>query len=125
MSNPLFIALGLLTLSLVNLAPQSSKVEVPPKPAETPKVVIIVGTTFDEKNFVNENDMKILKVANPVMLRGLAGNHLRITGQLDPSSNTLLVKSIRAVEASHTMKPSSTDYMDPKIHGTLPPDRAR
>jgi hypothetical protein len=99
----LLVLLGLLTFSWTNLLAQS-KVQETPRPN-----VSITGTTFDEKLFVSDTDMKIWTVTNPAVLKGHAGDHVRITAQLDTAKNVLVVKSIRVVTAEHKM-PTNDDF---------------
>jgi len=80
------------------------------KPQDTTRQnVSITGTSFDEKLFVSDTDMKIWTVTNPAVLKGHAGHHVRISAQLDPAKNLLVVKSIRVMEAEHKM-PSNDDF---------------
>lgn len=65
--------------------------------------------TLDEKLFVTEQDMKIWTVTNPMALTGHAGQHVRITAQVDTAKNKLVVKSIKVVAAMHKM-PSNDDF---------------
>jgi hypothetical protein len=100
----LFVVLGLLTFSWM---PQS-KTQTP-RPAENAKLINITGTSFDEKLFVTDEDMKIWSVTNPKVLKGHAGHHVRITAQVDIAKNAIVVKSIRPLLATHEM-PSNDDY---------------
>ena len=80
------------------------------KPQDTTRQnVSITGTSFDEKLFVSDMDMKIWTVTNPTVLKGHAGHHVRITAQLDTAKNMLVVKSIRVMPAVHKM-PSNDDF---------------
>ena len=102
----LLALLGLLTFSWGTFLPQS-------KTQQTPGLyerqnLTITGTTFDEKQFVSETDMKVWTVTNPTALKGHAGHHVRITTQADTSKNILVVKSIKLVPAVHKM-PSNDD----------------
>ena len=112
--NTLLVLLGLLTFSWNNLLPQS-KAQEPPR-----QNVTITGTTFDEKLFVNDTDMKIWTVTNPAVLKGHGGHHVRITAQVDTADNTLVVKSIKVVPAMHKM-PSNDDFRDPRLDSPLEP----
>jgi hypothetical protein len=99
----LLVLLGLLTFSWSNLLPQS-------RTQETPRQnVSLAGMTFDEKLFVSDTDMKIWTVANPTVLKGHAGHHVRITAQIDTTTNALVVKSIKVMAAAHKM-PSNDDF---------------
>jgi hypothetical protein len=101
----LFVVLGLLTFSLM---PQS-KTQETPRTAANAKPNSITGTSFDEKLFVSDEDMKIWTVTNPKALKGHAGHHVRITAQVDTAKNAIVVKSIRPLQATHEM-PSNDDY---------------
>ncbi len=58
----LFVVLGLLTFSLM---PQSNTQQTPRTAATNAKPINITGTSFDEKLFVSDKDMKIWSVTNP------------------------------------------------------------
>ena len=73
------------------------------------KSLSITGTSFDEKLFVSDEDMKIWNVTNPMVLKGHAGHHVRITAQVDNAKNAIVVKSIRPLLATHKM-PSNNDF---------------
>jgi hypothetical protein len=96
----LFVVLGLLTFSLM---PQSKTQETPRTAATNAKPITITGTSFDEKLFVNDEDMKIWSVTNPKALKGHAGHHIRITAQVDTTKNAIVVKSIRLLPTTHEM----------------------
>ncbi len=102
----LFVVLGLLTFSLM---PQSKTQQTPRTAATNAKPINITGTSFDEKLFVSDEDMKIWSVTNPKVLKGHAGHHVRITARVDTTKNAIIVKSIRPLLATHEM-PSSNDY---------------
>ena len=105
-----FLAAGLVTLSWMNAFPQSknqSKSKPPSRPTTT---VTVSGTSFDEKHFVSDPDLKIWTVTNQSVLEGYACEHVRITGQLDPANDTIVVKSIKIVAAARKT-PSNDDYM--------------
>jgi hypothetical protein len=104
----LFVVLALLTFSWMNAAPQS-KTQETPRPTTNAKSISITGTSFDEKLFVSDNDMKIWNVTNPEALRGHAGHHVRITAQIDAPKNSLVLKSIKVLPAIHKM-PSNDDF---------------
>ena len=99
----LLVLLGVLTFSWNNFLPQS-KIQEPQRQNLT-----ITGTSFDEKLFVSDEDMKIWSVTNPKALKGHAGHHVRITAQVDTTKNAIVVKSIRLLPATHEM-PSNNDY---------------
>jgi hypothetical protein len=105
----LFVVLGLLTFSWMNVIVQSKTQETPRTTATNAKPINITGTSFDEKLFVSDEDMKIWNVTNPKALKGHAGHHVRITAQIDTTKNTIVVKSIRLLPATHEM-PSNSDY---------------
>lgn len=97
------VLLGLLTFSWSNFLPQS-------KTQETQRQnLTITGTSFDEKQFVSDTDMKIWTVTNPTALKGRAGHHVRITAQADTVKNMLVVKSIKVVPAAIHKMPSNDD----------------
>jgi hypothetical protein len=99
----LLVLLSLLTFSWSNLLAQSKTQET------TRQNVSLTGTTFDEKLFVSDTDMKIWTVTNPTVLKGHAGHHVRITAQLDTANNVLVVKSIKVMAAEHRM-PTNDDF---------------
>ena len=101
----LFVVLGLLTFSLM---PQS-KTQETPRTAANAKPNSITGTSFDEKLFVSDDDLKIWSVTNPKALKGQAGHHVRVTAQVDTTKNAIVVKSIRPLLATHKM-PSNNDF---------------
>lgn len=105
----LFVVLGLLTFSWMNAIPQAKTPETPRTAATNAKPINITGTSFDEKLFVSDQDMKIWSVTNPKALKGHAGHHIRITAQVDATKNAIAVKSIRLLPATHEM-PSNNDY---------------
>jgi hypothetical protein len=102
----LFVLLGLLTFLGM---PQSKTQETPRTAATNAKPINITGTSFDEKLFVSDKDMKIWSVTNPKVLKGHAGHHVRITAQVDTTKNAIVVKSITLLPAIHAM-PSNNDY---------------
>jgi hypothetical protein len=102
----LFVVLGLLTFLGM---PQSKTQETPRTAATNAKPINITGTSFDEKLFVSDEDMKIWSVTNPKTLKGHAGHHVRIAAQVDMTKNAIVVKSIRLLPATHEM-PSNNDY---------------
>ena len=104
----LFVVLGLLTFSWMNAIPQSKTPETPRTAVTNTKPINLTGTSFDEKLFVSDEDMKIWSVTNPKALKGHAGHHVRITAQVDTTKNVLVVKSIKVVAAAHKM-PSNDD----------------
>jgi len=105
----LFVVLGLLTFSWMNAIPQSKTQDTPRPAATNAKPINITGTSFDEKLFVSDENMKIWSVTNPKALKGQAGHHVRITAQVDTTKNALVVKSIRLLPATHDM-PSNDDF---------------
>lgn len=105
----LFIILGLLTFSWMSVIAQSKTQERPHATTTNAKPINITGTSFDEKLFVGDADMKIWSVTNPKTLKGHAGHHVRITAQVDATKNAIVVKSIRLLPATHQM-PSNGDY---------------
>jgi hypothetical protein len=105
----LFVVLGLLTFSWMNVIAQSKTQETPRTAATNAKPINITGMSFDEKLFVSDEDMKIWSVTNPKALKGHAGQHVRITAQVDTTKNAIVVKSIRLLPATHEM-PSNNDY---------------
>jgi hypothetical protein len=105
-----FLAAGLVTLCWMNAFPQS-KNQPKSKPPSRPKTTVsISGTSFDEKHFVSDPDLKIWTVTNQSVLEGYACEHVRITAQLDPANDTMMVKSIKVVAAT-PKTPSNDDYM--------------
>jgi hypothetical protein len=116
----LFVVLALLTFSWMSAVPQSTTQETARAAVTSAKLFSITGTTFDEKLFVSEQDMKIWTVTNPVALKGHAGQHVRITAQVDTAKNTLVVKSIKVVAAMHKM-PSNDDFRDPRLDSPREP----
>lgn len=104
----LFVVLGLLTFSWMNVIAQS-KTQETPRAATNAKPINITGMSFDEKLFVSDEDLKIWSVTNPKALKGHAGHHVRITAQVDTTKNAIVVKSIRVLPATHEM-PSNNDY---------------
>jgi hypothetical protein len=102
----LFVVLGLLTFSWMA---QSKTLETPRTAVTNAKPINITGTSFDEKLFVSDGDMKIWTVTNPAVLKGHAGHHVRITAQLDTAKNVLVVKSISVMAAEHRM-PTNDDF---------------
>jgi hypothetical protein len=105
----LFVVLGLLTFSWMNVIVQSKTQETPRTTATNAKPINIIGMSFDEKLFVSDEDMKIWTVTNPKALKGHAGHHVRITAQVDTTKNAIVVKSITLLPAIHEM-PSNNDY---------------
>jgi hypothetical protein len=105
----LFVVLGLLTFSWMNVIAQSKTQETPRTATTNAKPINITGMSFDEKLFVSDEDMKIWTVTNPKALKGHAGHHVRITAQVDTTKNAVVVKSIRLLPAIHEM-PSNNDY---------------
>jgi hypothetical protein len=105
----LFVVLGLLTFSWMNVIAQSKTQETPRTAATNAKPINITGMSFDEKLFVSDEDMKIWTVTNPKALKGHAGHHVRITAQVDTTKNAIVVKSITLLPAIHEM-PSNNDY---------------
>ncbi len=105
----LFVVLGLLTFSWMNVIAQSKTQEAPRTTAANAKPINITGMSFDEKLFVSDEDMKIWTVTNPKALKGHAGHHVRITAQVDTTKNAIVVKSITLLPAIHEM-PSNNDY---------------
>ena len=67
------VLLGLLTFSWSSFSPQS-KTQQPKRQNLT-----ITGTSFDEKQFVSDADMKIWTVTNSTALKGHAGDHVKTT----------------------------------------------
>jgi hypothetical protein len=102
-----FFVVGLLTLSWMNVIPQFRN-QSKSKP-QTAVTVSISGTSFDEKHFVSDPDLKIWTVTNPSVLEGYACEHIGMTGQLNPANATMIVKSIKVLAAPHKM-PSNDDY---------------
>jgi hypothetical protein len=100
------LAMGLVTLSLMNVPQSKNQSKSKPHPTA---IVSSFGTSFDEKHFVADADLKIWTVTNPSVLEGYACEHVRITGQLNPANDTIIVKSIKVVAATHKM-PSNNDY---------------
>ena len=98
----LLVLLGLLTFSWSNFLPQL-------KTQETQRQnLTITGTSFDEKQFVSDADMKIWTVTNPTALKGHAGHHVRINAQADSTKNILVVRSVKVVPAVRKI-PSNDD----------------
>ena len=96
-----FLAAGLVTLCWMNAFPQS-KNQPKSKPPSRPKTTVsISGTSFDEKHFVSDPDLKIWTVTNA--LEGYACEYIRITGRLNPATAnyTMIVKSIKVVATPH------------------------
>ena len=85
----LFVVLGLLTFSWMNVIAQSKTQERPRTATPNAKPINITGTSFDEKLFVSDDDMKIWSVTNPKTLKGHAGHHVRITTQVDTTKRLL------------------------------------
>jgi hypothetical protein len=104
----LFVVLALLTFSWMNAIPQS-KTQETPGTATNAKSISITGTSFDEKLFVSDEDMKIWSVTNPKALKGHAGDHVRMTAQVNTTKNAIVVKSIKLLPATHRT-PSNDDY---------------
>jgi hypothetical protein len=105
----LFVVLAMLTFSWMNALPQSKTQETPRTAAENTESISITGTSFDEKLFVSDEDMKIWSVTNPKALKGHAGDHVTMTAQTDPTKNAIVVKLIKVLPATHKM-PSNNDY---------------
>jgi hypothetical protein len=101
-----YIAMGLVTLSWMNVPQTKNQSKSKPQPTAT---VSISGTSFDEKHFVSDVVLKLWTVTNPNVLEGYACEHVRITGQLNTANNTIVVKTIKVVAAPHEM-PSNDDY---------------
>jgi len=97
-----FFAVGLLAVSSINVIPQSR----PSKPEITNAA--ISGTSYDEKHFVNDADLKFWTVTNSRMLRGLAFEHCRLAGQLDATNHTIIVNSIRIIPPTR-VRPTNDD----------------
>jgi hypothetical protein len=106
----LFVVLGLLTFSWMNVIAQSKTQETPRTAATNAKPIDITGMSFDEKLFVSDEDMKIWTVTNPKALKGHAGHHARITAQVDTTRNAIVVKSIRLLPPAIHEMPSNNDY---------------
>ena len=106
-----FLLLGLLTFSWI---PQSKTPEAPRPAVTNAKPINFTGTSFDEKLFVSDEDMKIWNVTNRRALKGHAGHHVRITAEVDTTKNAIVVKSIKVVPAMHKM-PSNDDFRDPRL----------
>jgi hypothetical protein len=97
-----FFAVGLLALSWINVIPQSRQ----SKPEIT--TATISGTSYDEKHFVNDADLKFWTVTNSRMLQGLAFEHCRLTGQLDATNHTIVVSAIRIIPPTR-VRPTNDD----------------
>jgi hypothetical protein len=105
-----FLAAGFVTLFSMNAFPQAKNQSKSKPPSQPTTTVTISGTSFDDKHFVSDPDLKIWTVTNQSVLEGYACEHVRITAQLDPANDTIIVKSIKVVAAT-PKKPSNDDYM--------------
>jgi hypothetical protein len=99
------LTIGVALLFSMSCIPQS-KAQIK---ARGMKTATISGATFDEKNFVNDADLKLWTVTNPRLLKGLAAQYVTLTGPVDDRDRTITVESVRLILPKQA-KLRSADY---------------